>query len=323
MLLYSNYISRLLVIILKNTNSYKLNQRSIIMAEDKKRLLYVDRTYPEGYPYGSELDHNAKTSIFASALEKRFDVTFYRDLNEKVISQVEQIKPDAMVTHVPDSPREARDLISWSPLIEILNVYGDSLDIIKKIKTTNFFMPIVAYSGAPPHAAGCFMSYGIDSFVPKSNDYDEDFRKVNSALDLLFQQYAEEKVEIEREEKETPKMERTQKSTLIHPVLKMPSGIGMVCLFQVYRLCKESGRNVRITSEKTGNYPMNDFIQFCLGRIGDIRGTKFEIEIEGTDEQSENLAKKLYSGFISRREYLFSLDRKINFNSSKANDQTE
>lgn len=158
-----------------------------MVENSKKRILYVDGSSCD------EMFNNRKFGVLVN-LRKIYDVEPHLDLNLRVVDLLagtlaNGVAYDALLTHVPFS----RDISVFSlpPMDKTAFyecAYGDSLDILKKIRLDFPKMPIVAYTGADNVAElKDLVLQSVNEIVFKSGSVDNDSRLIESALVRLLE----------------------------------------------------------------------------------------------------------------------------------------
>lgn len=167
---------------------------------EKKELLYVDSPYVDS---SGEVCHHEleRIRIIKSGLESCFDVTFIEYLTPRVMDALWGVSKsgerfDALLTHFPrDKEKVAKKANDGSEGF-YRSIYGNSLQIIKKVRESHYDLPIVVYTDAgtgdeaDPLTAIVYrflVMSGADDFLFKSNDGFADARKIKSSLERAMQ----------------------------------------------------------------------------------------------------------------------------------------
>ena len=166
----------------------------------REKLLYVDAHYAnsrgEIYIHGRE-----RIKMIKSELESCFEITFMEDLTPLVMDVLLRVSKngerfDALLTHFPYDKAEVVRRGNDDMEAFYRRVYGNSLQIIKRIRENHCSLPIVVYTGSstgekadPSTTVVCriLADSGADDFLFKSDDGFADAKKIRCSLEKAIQ----------------------------------------------------------------------------------------------------------------------------------------
>jgi phosphotransferase system HPr-like phosphotransfer protein len=268
---------------------------SLTTQSKRKRILYVDRTYPDG--------STASLQVFlvASALGRTYDVDRAFDLDHHVSNMVVwALSSDpyaALVTHVLDRDTPGPSLFSWP-----VDRYWKSLEIIERIKAAAD-IPIIAYTGASERASGYFCDCGVDEVITKSGDIQADILHLERRLERWLKDYRKGPPPVP-----PPVIRKWNGYTTTEVTVTIRTGLSILSAGRLLKRCLRYPGE--ILASKCGDSgpgepaslkdPMGTL---CLEAFA---GSRLRIAVQGEHEEAERLAREIYSALSAK--YAFSMD---------------
>ena len=268
----------------------------------QKTVLYVDKNYlpnTDGYERGM---------FIREGLEKKYALIIRRNLNSQVIDFIRQsfssTKFDAMITNMPYQ-ESAAYVSRFNEFMNVRNCYKESLNILREVKKT-IDMPIIIYTGAgdSPAVNGVFLSVA-DHVVHKSMSSKQDFKEIDAAMEKLLRKYKD----ICSQDK-GPDIKFKEGYTTTQVQVNCNGGMDLSFLATILY----EGKNFpgEIVFEALGNaqekkriYNGKKFFDFVTPPVIE-EGQHLTICVEGTGEEAQRKARRLYAAFSSR--YAFAMD---------------
>jgi hypothetical protein len=271
----------------------------MIKRNRKKRLLYVDKTYPPG-TIGDTRD-----IYIREELAKKYDLIFHRHLDGDVIDLIRQSivdrRFDAMVTHMPCN-RPPYPASSGLNIVDVQNSYNDSLHILEEIRKL-IDMPIIICSGAGNSSTNCtvFLSVG-DDVIEKSTDAVKDFKKIDLALKKFLRKYKRFPLQV------TYPPLRTENGYTVTPVrVNLTGWLNFISAGMIFRECKDYPEKILFKVSRKVKDARKFFDLVMPPAIHE--GQKLIICVEGTGEEAQRKALRLYAAFSSRDWFTMDPDR--------------
>lgn len=278
----------------------------------EKKVLYVERNYlegenPEDVPI--ERYHNsgyASYSRLCTKLRDKYNLICFFNLDEKIptiIADTPCGSYDALMTHLPfESPNPEEP-------------YKRGLELLTQIKDENPNLPVLVYSGMSPKVHGLVYYYGADEVLKKSGQLDNDFPEIDRILTYFLTEYQENYQRREEIRNTPPQISSANGITNVRAVVNIRRGIGMVFISGLFEQCKSYQGNVFLSSIEDDSKKVNlrdksKLLDYSgLLDLSLYEGSVAEVSIEGDNEESRKLARKLYAGITSMNENKMDFDR--------------
>ncbi len=272
----------------------------------QKRILFVERSKTE------EQDTSTAFRYICNSLSRHYHLETCFGLDDNTIEIIRakagtEEAFDAVITHVPYAfackfPLPEEEVVCFDRRVQYERAYGRGWKLIKAIKKTND-IPVILYIEEEIQSfIDAWFLEAADCTVLRTHDYKEDCKQLEQSLDYLLKKYQANPYVIE-----PFKLSKENNQTIVKVQIHLNGGLGFFAGTRIVKECRKYPHAVFISEKNSSddNKPNAKSIMalLCLGLQ---EGDEAVVSVEGTDQEAECLAKRLYAILTSR--YYFTAD---------------
>jgi phosphotransferase system HPr-like phosphotransfer protein len=245
------------------------------------------------------------------ALERKYDLTAYSNLDDKVIDFIRQLlrnkKLDAMITNMPPNAIHYDPNPAYKVAL-MGNLYKDSLGVLKEIKRL-IDIPIVIYTRADnsPAVYAAFLKVG-DYVIHTSEKCNKDFLRISVELERLLQKYENIPSQIE-----APVIKTRNGYSIAKVRFNLNNGLNVVSIATICRECRKYEKDIFLKRVGSVDNPQKIYngkkVMDFIMSPGIGEGENITIRVEGVGDEAKRMARRLYAAFGSRYYFTMDLDR--------------